>query len=117
MLSSITETPQDTIVVTGDDDAYVKSNGKNSYVSTKLESDVTNETNTGGMTETVVIKFADPDPDNPFDWATTKKWCVTVYLCYRALVKRLLTSTFGERDSSLRRRAMCVNTESSSFHD
>ncbi|KAF7974621.1 hypothetical protein HWV62_11598 [Athelia sp. TMB] len=65
-----------TIVVTADDDTYVKSDAKISSVTTKLESDLTKETNNESTTETVVIRFADPDPDNPFDWSTTKKWIV-----------------------------------------
>ena len=32
------------------------------------------------LAETVVIRFAEPDEDNPFDWRPAKKWYPTFQL-------------------------------------
>jgi len=33
------------------------------------------------LADSVVIRFAEPDKDNPFDWRPAKKWYVTPSSC------------------------------------
>lgn len=76
MLSSITDTPRETIVVAGDNHGCIKSDIIYFSGSQKMESNLAQDESAGGKVgaDTVVIRFAVSDPENPFDWKPTKKW-------------------------------------------
>jgi hypothetical protein len=52
--------------------------------------------------DSVVIRFAEPDKDNPFDWRPAKKWYVTSTSC------SLFRIYFITKDDNFSGGALCV---------
>lgn len=65
------KTPQETTVVAAADD--VPANSDDVAKRSELEKEKC-AVGIGPGNETVIIRFAKPDEDNPFDWRPAKKW-------------------------------------------
>ncbi|KIM74413.1 hypothetical protein PILCRDRAFT_828255 [Piloderma croceum F 1598] len=61
------------------------------------------------LADSVVIRFAEPDKDNPFDWRPAKKWATILTAELYSMVTAINATAYGEGITSMKRDLKCSN--------